>query len=65
MTQQRAAIGEGTVMQTNDVQIVRVFTTAAGGWAQDNTPNEVAGTRQTSFDLVVDGEAGDASETRT
>ncbi|MEU5880482.1 hypothetical protein [Spirillospora sp. NPDC047279] len=46
-------------MQTNDVQVTRVYTTNKLGAAQDNTPNELGGTRLTEFQLVLNAEAGD------
>lgn len=47
-------------MQTNDVQLVRLFTTKAAGGTQDDTPNEIAGSRQATFYLTIQAEAGDA-----
>ncbi|MFG1997572.1 hypothetical protein ACGFNU_00300 [Spirillospora sp. NPDC048911] len=46
-------------MQTNDVQVTRVYTTNKPGAAQDNTPNELGGTRLNEFQLVVNAESGD------
>ncbi|MEV4891065.1 hypothetical protein AB0K48_16900 [Nonomuraea sp. NPDC055795] len=46
-------------MQTNDMQLARVFTTKAEGGTQDNTPTELGGKRQDNFYLTVIAEAGD------
>jgi hypothetical protein len=47
-------------MQTNGLQLVRAFTAVTGGGTQDTSPNEVAGIQQANFDLIIEGEAGDA-----
>jgi hypothetical protein len=46
-------------MQTNDIQLVRLYTTKASGGTQDNTPTELGGNRQPEFYLSVVVEAGD------
>jgi hypothetical protein len=46
-------------MQTNDMQVVRVFTAKNAGAAQDNTPNELGGNPQPTFYLSIALEAGD------
>ncbi|MEU7864201.1 hypothetical protein [Nonomuraea sp. NPDC049141] len=46
-------------MQTNDIQLSRVFTTKASGGTQDNTPTELGGNRQPEFYLTIVAESGD------
>jgi len=45
-------------MNANDARLVRLFTAETGSNVPDDTPNASLSTPQTTFDLVLEGEAG-------
>jgi hypothetical protein len=45
-------------MNANDARLVRLFTAETGSKVPDDTPNASLGAPQTTFDLVLEGEAG-------
>ena len=47
-------------MNTNDARLVRLFTAETASKVPDETPNAKLGAPQTTFDLVLEGEAGAA-----
>ncbi|MFG1617038.1 hypothetical protein ACGFI3_30130 [Nonomuraea wenchangensis] len=50
---------KGKVMQTNDIQLVRLYTSKVAGGVQDDTPTELGGSPQSEFYLNILAEAGD------
>ncbi|MED7929530.1 hypothetical protein SMD20_35180 [Nonomuraea sp. LP-02] len=46
-------------MQTNDIQLVRLYTSKTAGGVQDDTPAELGGSPQPEFYLNIVAEAGD------
>ena len=45
-------------MNANDARLSRLFTAETGSKVPDDTPNASLGAPQTTFDLVLEGEAG-------
>ena len=46
-------------MQSNDVQVVRLYTSSVAGGTLDDTPAEVGGNPRATFYLMVQADAGD------
>lgn len=47
-------------MDADDARLVRIYTAAAGTFLESTTPNAATPTAATNFDVVIEGDAGNA-----
>ncbi len=50
-------------MDADDARLVRIYSAETGSFLENNTPNAATPTAATSFDVVIEGQAGSAKGT--